>query len=429
MPNDPSNQAQSNQEPGAGATGALDPAARGRLIPVEDATARILSLARPVGVETIGLDRAAGRVLRAELLARRTQPPFDAAAMDGYAVRADDAVRGGVLTVIGETAAGRWPERAVSSGEAMRIFTGAPMPAGANAILLQEDAEPVDGAVIVRDTTETGRWVRPSGGDFHEGSAVLTAPRRLSAADVALAAAAGVPWATVARRPRVAIIALGDELRLPGEALEPAQIVSSNNFGVAAIARARGADATLLPIAADQLDHVRETIRDAASADLIVAIGGASEGDHDLARAAFAAEGFTPELYKIAMRPGKPLMAGRLGEAVVVGLPGNPVSALVCAHIFIAPLIDALSGLPSAAPASRLFPAHDDQPANGPRAHYQRAELIESSNGVTVRPFPNQDSSLLSILARADVLAIRPAGDPPKRAGDLIACIPLRPDE
>ncbi|MCI4663059.1 MAG: molybdopterin molybdotransferase MoeA [Neomegalonema sp.] len=406
------------------------------MISVEDARARILALAAPLGTETVSLLDACGRVLAEPVIAQRTQPPFAASAMDGYAVRAQDCQSGAQLAVIGEVAAGTRSNRKLGPGEAMRIFTGAPLPAGADAVLIQEDAQRIEdsasaGAPRITATTSVavGENIRRPGIDFETGETGLEAPKRLTPRDIALAAAMGHAWLSVYRAPRVALLALGDELRLPGEALGDAQIVSSNNFALAAQSRAWGADPWLLPIVPDDLDALIDAIRVAASADLLLTLGGASVGDHDLARPAFASLGMTPDFYKIAMRPGKPLMAGRLpanmGGKLVLGLPGNPVSAMVCAELFLRPALERLQGLPGTAPTRVLARLAHDLPANGPREHYMRGlvERIESESRVTV--FESQDSSRLSLLSRANALAVRPPQDAPRKAGDVLECIIL----
>lgn len=392
------------------------------MMPVAEALDRLLSLTRPVGTEIVSLSEADGRVLRAPLTAKRTQPPFAASAMDGYAVRAEDARAGATLRVTAEIPAGALASAALRPGETMRIFTGAPLPEGADAILLQEDAERSGETVTVGETVETGAWVRPAGGDFRDGATLVDPGRRLRPQDVALAAAAGLPWLTVARKPRVSLIATGDELRLPGEPTGPSEIVSSNNFGVAALLARHGAEPVCHPIVRDDVDALRAAIRAARASDLIVTLGGASVGDHDFSRDAFEAEGMTPDFYKIAMRPGKPLMAGRLGDALVVGLPGNPVSAMVCAHIFLRPALDALLGLPAGPLPRTGRKLAIELPESGPREQYMRASLDAEGR---VRPAENQDSSLLSVLAAADVLMVRPARDGARAAGDTIECIDL----
>lgn len=404
------------------------------MLSVEEARVRVLALAAPIGVEQVGLDAAGGRVLRRDATAARTQPPFTASAMDGYAVSSREATLGATLRVVEEIAAGGQPSRALGPGETMRIFTGAPVPDGADAILLQEDARAADRAdvplITVQEAVAPGAWLRPAGGDFTEGAPLLRAPRRLSPPDVALAAAMGRPWLTVARRPRVALLPFGDELRLPGEPTAPGQIVSSNNFGVGALVRALGGDPVHFPVAPDDLDATRAAIRAAAGFDLIVTLGGASDGDHDLSRPAFAAEGMAPDFYKIAMRPGKPLMAGRLGGAMVLGLPGNPVSAMVCSYLFVAPALDALLGLPPRRPLLRPRPLAAALEKNGPREHYMRGRLVAPAQDPDaardwVAAVDSQDSSLLSRLAAADVLVVRPPHDPARAIGERVDCLDL----
>lgn len=392
------------------------------MLSVTEARARILGLITPVGAEMASLETADGRVLAEPLTANRTQPPFDASAMDGYAVRAADAVLGAELTVVAEIAAGAAAPRALQPGEAMRIFTGAPLPPGADAILLQEDARCDGTRVTVGDAPAPGAWIRPAGGDFEAGQELLAAPRRLTPMDVALAAAMARPWLPVRRRPRVALLAFGDELVWPGEPLGPSAIVSSNSFGVGAMLARLGAGCASFPITPDDLDATRAAIRAAAGFDLIVTLGGASDGDHDLARPAFAAEGMDPDFYKIAMRPGKPLMAGRLGAAAVVGLPGNPVSAMVCALLFLRPAVEALLGLAPSPLPTRELPLASPVEANGPREHYMRARQINGPSGPMAAPVDSQDSSLVSRLAAADLLIIRPPHDPARPAGAPVSC-------
>ncbi|PRX38320.1 molybdopterin molybdotransferase [Meinhardsimonia xiamenensis] len=391
------------------------------MIPVSDALERIFALVRPLPVETVPLREAAGRVLRGRVEARRDQPPFDASAMDGYAARAEDVRPGARLKVIGEAPAGRAFAGRVGPGEAVRIFTGAPLPEGASRVVIQEDVTREGDEIVIGDNLDKGFHIRPRGGDFAAGTAV-EGPRRLAAADIALLAAMNLPELPVTRRPEVAIISTGDELVMPGGQPRPDQIIASNAFGLAALLEAEGARARLLPIVPDRAEALDQAFRLAEGADLIVTIGGASVGDYDLVGAAAAEAGMERAFYKVAMRPGKPLMAGRLGEAVLIGLPGNPVSSMVCGHVFLIPALRAILGFPPA-PAPRLkAPLAVDVPANGPREHYMRARLTERG----LLPFDNQDSSLLSILAAADALLIRPVADSPRRAGEIVEYLPLQ---
>lgn len=408
-----------------------DPAAHASapMLSVAEALDRVLTLTAPTGIETIPLNEAVDRVLRADLTAARTQPPFAASAMDGYAVRATEAMCGARLRVAGEIAAGQTPPRPIAPGETMRIFTGAPMPDGADAVVLQEDARRDDALILVGEAAIPGGWVRPAGGDFGEGEILIRAPRRLSPEDIGLAAAMGRPWLAVSRPPRVALLPFGDELRLPGEPIAPGQILSSNNFGVAALARQCGAETTLFPVVPDDLAATRAALRAAAGFDVIVTLGGASDGDHDLSRPAFAAEGMAPDFYRIAMRPGKPLMAGRFGQALALGLPGNPVSAMICARLFLVPALIAAQGLAPTPPRLILRPLAIPLEPNGPREHYMRAVLRcadDADKGQTVAPVDSQDSSLLSRLSAADTLIVRPPQDPARVAGEQVRCLDLR---
>ena len=396
-----------------------DPAAKSGapMLSVAEALERVLAMVSPVGTETVPLIDSVDRVLRADLTAARTQPPFAASAMDGYAVRAEEAMAGSRLRVAGEIAAGQTPPRALAPGECMRIFTGAPLPESADSVVLQEDATREGHLILVGETALPGGWVRPAGGDFSEGETLLRAPRPLSPEDVALAAAMGRPWLTVSRRPRVALLPFGDELRQPGEAIGPGQIVSSNNYGVAAMARQYGGEPTLFPVIPDDLDATRAALRAASGFDLIVTLGGASDGDHDLSRPAFAAEGMDPDFYRIAMRPGKPLMAGRFGDGphapLALGLPGNPVSAMICARLFMVPALIAAQGLTPMPLRLTSRPLAAALPPNGPREHYMRATFRPSPTGETgVAPVDSQDSSLLSRLSAAATLIVRPPHDP-----------------
>ena len=373
------------------------------MISVADALARLFALVRPLGPEQVALAEADGRVLIAPAHARRTQPPFAASAMDGYAVRAAEATAGAVLEVTGEAAAGRRYGGPLPPGRAVRIFTGAPVPKGADAILIQENAMRDGEHISVAEAPAPGTHIRPAGCDFAAGDS-LAAPRRLGPRDVALLAAMNVPEVTVSRRPVVALIPTGDELVEPGQTPGPDQIVTSNNYGLAAMCRAIGAEPRLGPIARDSAASLRAALDAARGADFIVTLGGASVGDHDLVAEVFAGEGLTLDFYRIAMRPGKPLMAGRLRDAVMVGLPGNPVSAMVCGEIFLRPTLEAAMGLPARPRAERMAPLARSVGPNGPREHYMRAWLNDDGR---LEVFENQDSSLLATLSRANALVKR----------------------
>lgn len=389
------------------------------MIPVAEALDRLFALVAPLDIEEVPLAEAAGRVLARDVAATRDQPPFAASAMDGYAI-ADPPTPGARLRVIGEAAAGHRHAAAVGQGEAVRIFTGAPVPDGATRVVMQEDVTRDGDTITLGDRIGSGANIRPAAGDFRAGQ-VMDAPRRLRATDVALLAAMNAGTVPVRRRPEVALIATGDELVMPGEAPGPDQIIASNAFGLKAMLEARGARARMLPIARDTRASLETVLGLAAGNDLIVTIGGASVGDHDVIARLGPELGLERAFYKVAIRPGKPLMAGRMGNAAMVGLPGNPVSAMICGRVFVAPMIDAMLGL-GARPEPRLTarltaPLH----ANGPREHYMRARL--SQDGIAAEDA--QDSSFLGILARSDALLVRPPDDPAREIGEVVAYLPL----
>ncbi len=379
----------------------------------------MLALTAPLPAEQVPLAQAAGRVLAQDGIAGRAQPPFDASAMDGYAVRAADAQAGATLRVIGQAAAGHGFAGGLGPGEAVRIFTGAPVPPGANRVVIQEDVTRDGDRVTLNAAPETGTNIRVKASDFAAGDR-LGAPRRLGPNDLALLAAMNLGQVSVARRPVVALIATGDELRMPGERLGEDEIAASNIFALRAMAQAEGAEVRLLPIARDTETALTQAFALAQGADLIVTVGGASVGDHDLVGRVAEGLGMQRAFYKIAMRPGKPLMAGRLGATVMLGLPGNPVSAIVCGHLFMLPAVRALQGLPDPAPRLRRGVLAQDVPANGPRTHYMRAVLTETDALPRIRPFASQDSALLGILARSNALLVRPPQDAAQLEGALI---------
>lgn len=389
------------------------------MISVDEASERLLSLVAPLETEDLPIERAHGRALAADVVARHAQPPFAASAMDGYAVAAAAPQPGDRFAVIGEAAAGHPFGGDLRAGAAVRIFTGAPVPRGAARILLQEDVERTGERIRLREAAGDATHIRPAGGDFDAGARV-TAPRRLGSRDIALIAAMGHRQITAVRRPVVAILMTGDELGAPGSVLRPGQITASNGYGIAAMAEAEGATARLMPIARDRAESLRLGFDLARGADLLVTIGGASVGDHDLVADAAAAAGMTPAFHKVAMRPGKPLLAGRLGRTTVVGLPGNPVSAMVCGTIFMLPMLRAMQGLPPAIPSETL-PLAAPLPANGARMHFMRGQRVPGG----CRGANRQDSSLLSVLAAADILIRRPPGDPPRAIGEMVTAIPL----
>lgn len=395
------------------------------MIALEDARARILDGLRPTGPETVALAAGWNRVLARPVLARLTQPPADVSAMDGYAVRAGDAVAGGMLRVTGAAPAGRPFAAPVGPGEAVRIFTGGFVPAGADAILIQENARAEGDALHVLEGVAAGRWIRRRGLDFTEGQALLPAGRRLTARDIGLAAAANHPWLTVHRRPRIGILATGDEIALPGEPLPPGGIVSSNAHALAAVVASAGGEGIILPIAPDDVTSIAE-LAGSGGYDLLVTTGGASVGEHDLVQKALGQQGFALDFWKIAMRPGKPLIWGRLGATPVLGLPGNPVSALVCAVVFLLPALARMQGLPDIAPRTIHARAGVDLPENDLRADHLRATLTPGTDGAWVAtPATRQDSSMLAILASADGLILRAPFAPAVARGGVVEVVPL----
>jgi molybdopterin molybdotransferase len=396
------------------------------MLSVEEARARILAGLAPTPAEAVALPEGWSRILARPVIARLTQPPADVSAMDGYAVRAADAVLGAKLAVVGSAPAGHPYAGRVGPGQAVRIFTGAFIPEGADGILLQEDAVAADGVVEVREAVRAGRWVRRRGLDFTEGEALLAPGRRLTARDVGLAAAANHPWLMVHRRPRIGILATGDEIALPGDPIPPGGIVSSNAHAIAAMVRAGGGDPLVLPIAPDDRAAIAATASAARGCDLLVTTGGASVGDHDLIQTALGQDGFALDFWKIAMRPGKPLIWGRLGTTPVLGLPGNPVSAMVCAVQFLMPALSVLSGEPAAPPPTIQVHAGAPLPENDRRFDHLRATLSRDRDGrVVATPFPQQDSSMLKTLARAEALILRAPHAPALPEGAAVEAIPL----
>ena len=394
---------------------------------VETALATVLDGVEPIGVERVPLARANGRVLAQDLVARRTQPPFTAAAMDGWALRAVDAAAPNArLAIVGESAAGHRHDGALGPGEAIRIFTGAPMPEGADTVVMQEHATRDGDVLLLADPAAPGRHVRAAGIDFREGDVGISAGTRLGWTNLGLAAAMNHADVAVWRRPRIGYLATGDELVRPGEIPGPDQIVASNGYALAAQIEAAGGEAVDLGIAPDDLSATRAAVRAGfeAGIDALVTLAGASVGDHDVVHAALRAEGVDFAFWKIAMRPGKPLMFGRRGSTRVLGLPGNPAASLVCGVVYVAPLVRALSGLADPAPSTATVPLAAALPANDVRQDYLRGRLVVDTEGhLVAAPVDSQDSSLLSRFSAANVLIVRPPHAPAAAIGDRVPVV------
>ena len=398
------------------------------LISVAEALQHVLAHAEPLPAEEVPLAEADGRVLAYGLKALRTQPPADVSAMDGYAVRSADVEPAPVrLKIVGEVAAGRPFTAAVGPGEAARIFTGGFLPDGADAVVVQELTKRDGDSVEVQKPTVIGRHVRKLGLDFKAGDSLFAKGHRLTARDLALAAGMNHPLLPVHRRPKLALFATGDELVPPGNEPGPGQIVYSNGFALAALAREEGAEVTDLGVVNDTLEATITAVRDARGldADILVTTGGASVGDYDLVHKAFAAEGMATSFWKVAMRPGRPLMHGRLGAMQVLGLPGNPVSSYVCAFLFLVPLIRRLSGRNDVSAPTESAQLGCDLPANDERADYLRARLKHGFDGLIATPYPVQDSSMMAPLAQSNCLVIREPYAPPAKTGDRCAIVKL----
>ncbi len=395
------------------------------MISVEEALARLLAPLESLPPEQISLAEGLGRVLAEDLAARRTQPPFAVSAMDGYAVRAADlAAIPATFRIVAEVPAGAGFGGHVGPGEAVRIFTGAPLPAGTDTIVIQEDTERLADRVRVLEAASRGRYVRREGLDFAEGDSLLPAGRRLTARDIGLAAAMNRPWLFVTRRPRVAILSTGDEIVMPGDPIGPHQIVSSNSLALAAFVAACGGVPVAVGNAPDDPTALRRIAAATSGVDLLVTTGGASVGDHDLVRDALSTDGLEIDFWQIAMRPGKPLMVGRYRGTPMLGLPGNPVSTVVCALLFLKPALDRLGGL--ARPAEPDPTARLGTPlgANDRRQDYLRARLARAADGtLEAFPFERQDSSMMRLLAAADCLVMRPPLAPAAPAGSTVPIV------
>jgi molybdopterin molybdotransferase len=397
------------------------------VISVEEALSRLLAPLEPLPPEQISIVEGLGRVLAEDVAARRTQPPFAVSAMDGYAVRAEDVETvPAELRIVAEVPAGAGFGGHVGAGEAARIFTGAPLPAGTDTIVIQEDTERKGDRVRVVEGASRGRYVRREGLDFGEGEVLLRAGRQLTARDIGLLAAMNRPWLFVHRRPRIGILSTGDEIVMPGDPIGPHQIVSSNSLALAAFVAACGG----IPISAGNAPDDPEALRRIAAAtsgvDLFVTTGGASVGDHDLLRDALATDGLEIDFWQIAMRPGKPLMVGRYRGTPMVGLPGNPVSTLVCALLFLKPAFERLSGAVPAEEAEPTARLATPLAKNDRRQDYLRSRLARGSDGMLeVFPFEVQDSSMMRLLATADCLVVRPPHAPALAAGAMVPIVPF----
>jgi len=399
------------------------------MISVEQAQRQICEAFRPLPAEQVGLADALGRVLAEDVTARVSHPPFAVSAMDGYAVRGTDVTKVPVrLRLVGTAPAGGRYEGRVGPGEAVRILTGGPLPDGADSIVIQENARRDGDGVELTALAEPGRHIRAKGQDFEQGKTLLRAGARLTARDIGLAASANRPWLKLRRRPRVAILSTGDELSMPGDPLGPAGIVGSNGLALSAFVRACGGEPTDLGIARDNTGMLADMLAGAAGADLLITTGGASVGDHDLVQDALAAQGMKLAFWKIAMRPGKPVMFGQLGGTPVLGLPGNPVSALVTALIFVKPAFAVMEGREATDDTESAILGADLK-ANDLRQDYLRARLERNADGKLVAtPMERQDSAMMAFLAMADGLVIRPPHAPPAKAGDVVTVLPFRRD-
>jgi molybdopterin molybdotransferase len=397
------------------------------LMPVAEALARVLADAKALPAETVSLDNALGRVLTQDVTALRTQPPAAVSAMDGYAVRGSDVAQALVtLKLVGEVAAGHPFDGEVGTGQAARIFTGGVMPKGSDTVVIQELTTRDGDRVTIQKSTAMGRNVRGQGIDFTKDQILLRKGRHLTDRDLMLAAAMNHPSLSVHRRPKVAVLGTGDELVAPGSAPKPGEIVYSNGFALIALARSEGAEVSDLGIARDKIEDIGKSVRQARDwgAHILLTSGGASVGEHDLVQKALASEGLDLSFWRVALRPGRPMMHGRLGAMQVLGVPGNPVSSYVCAFLFLVPLIRRLSGRADVERVPEPARLGCDLPANDERADYLRATLSVGPDGPIATPLPAQDSSLMAPLAKADCLVIRPPNAPAASSGS--PCVILK---
>ena len=391
------------------------------MISFEYALSKLLFLANKIDVEEVNLEEAFSRILANDAISSRDQPPFDASSMDGYALKKIDKLPNNKLSVVGKVAAGNSFKGTIEKGEAVRIFTGAPIPSGANSILIQEDAEELDNFIKIRQKVEKNDFIRKKGCDYKTGNILLKKGKILSSFDIALLASMNLPLLKVTRCPRVSIISTGDELVVPGNLPKNNQIVASNTYGLKALLNKWGAISHILPIARDNKTSLEKALDLAVPADLVITIGGASVGDHDYVSEVFNKIKVKHSFYKVAMRPGKPILAGKNKNTIFVGLPGNPVSALVCAHVFLKPLIGKMLGTNELNNIEKKGLLQNDLPKNAVRKHFMRAFLKNGQLAVSKK----QDSSLLSVLQKANALVIRQPNEPSAKKGDLITYIEL----
>ena len=391
------------------------------MISFEHALSKLLFLANKIDIEEVNLEEAYSRILANDAISSRDQPPFDASSMDGYALKKIDKFPNKKLLVVGKVAAGNSFEGTIEKGEAVRIFTGAPIPSGANSILIQEDADVLDNLIKIRQKIEKNDFIRKKGCDYKAGKTLLKKGKILTSFDIALLASMNLPIVKVTRRPRVSIISTGDELVVPGDLPKNNQIIASNTYGLKALLNKWGAISHILPIAKDNKTILEKTLDLAVPADLVITIGGASIGDHDHVSEVFNKIKVKHSFYKVAMKPGKPILAGQNDNTIFVGLPGNPVSALVCAHLFLKPLIGKMLGTKELNNIEKKGLLQNDLPKNGVRKHFMRAFLRDGQLVVSKK----QDSSLLSVLQKANALVIRQPNEPPAKKGNLIPYIEL----
>ena len=392
------------------------------MISVEDARARVLAGLAPTAAEIVPLAEACGRVAAADIISRLSHPPQDVSAMDGYAVRAADA---DPRRVVGAAPAGHPWSGTLHAGEAVRLFTGSVVPDGADAVVLQEDTDRTDDQISIRESIRPGQHIRRGGGDFAAGGLLVGAGTKLGPRHIGLIAAGNHAWVTVHRRPLVAILATGDEIVLPGDPVGPGGIVSSNSHALSALVRSCGGIPMVLPIAGDDRSVISASAKSATGADLLVTTGGASVGDHDLVAESLRSQGMVLDFWKVAMRPGKPLMHGMLGQLPLLGLPGNPVSAYICAILFLKPALEILCGLPGAPPASIAAVLDRPLAANDRRADHMRCKLIHRDGQLVAVPLTHQDSGMIRMLAEADALILRAPHAPQAEAGEIVQVLRL----